>query len=270
MARPTGAGALGACGDIGAFSLQLEKNITSGEGGLVVTDDDALYLRAARYQDQGGQFVTSHGGGRGDELAEPFVGENLRMTEIAGAIAGVQLAKLDGAAGGDARQQGAAHPRGRRRRRRPRPAAPCPIPTATAARASRGSLPTADQRRALRQGAAARGHPVPRRCTAACPCTRRRRSSQKRTASGKGGPWNCAEHPTRRRLRAGHVPAHRGPGRPRRSSSPSAPLTPRPTARTSPRRSQRSRPTSFVSAQSVPQGVGLIECARSGASCVAR
>ena len=40
-----------------------------------------------RYQDQGGQFVTSYKGERGGELDEGFVGENLRMTEIAGAIA---------------------------------------------------------------------------------------------------------------------------------------------------------------------------------------
>ena len=85
--------ALGTLGDLGAFSLQLEKNITSGEGGLVTTEDERLYLRAARYQDQGGQFITSHGGGRGDD-SEPFVGENLRMTELAGAIATVQLGRL--------------------------------------------------------------------------------------------------------------------------------------------------------------------------------
>src|SRR5205085_2570320 len=44
---------------------------------------------------QGGHFITQHGRSRGDELGLPFVGENLRMTEIAGAIATVQLARLD-------------------------------------------------------------------------------------------------------------------------------------------------------------------------------
>jgi len=86
--------ALGTIGTLGAFSFQLEKNITSGEGGAVVSSDPDLALRAARYQDQGGQFVTGHGSSRGGELDEPFVGENLRMTEIAGAIAGVQLGRL--------------------------------------------------------------------------------------------------------------------------------------------------------------------------------
>src|SRR5439155_4223146 len=69
--------AVGTFGALGAFSLQQEKNITAGEGGLVVTDDETLYLRAARFQDQGGQFVTSYASARGDELTEPFTGENL-------------------------------------------------------------------------------------------------------------------------------------------------------------------------------------------------
>ena len=62
----------------------------------MVTRNADLHLRAARYTDQGGQFVTGRGGRRGGEVAEPFVGENLRMTELAGAIAGVQLTRLPG------------------------------------------------------------------------------------------------------------------------------------------------------------------------------
>lgn len=88
--------AAGTLGDMGCFSLQLEKNITAGEGGVLITGDATLHLRATRYTDQGGQFVTGHGGSRGGEVDEPFVGENLRMTEIAGAIAGVQLGRLPG------------------------------------------------------------------------------------------------------------------------------------------------------------------------------
>jgi 8-amino-3,8-dideoxy-alpha-D-manno-octulosonate transaminase len=84
----------GTMGAVGCFSLQLEKNITAGEGGVVTTNDEALYLRASRYQDQGGQFVTSYASSRGDELTEPFAAENLRMGELAGAVAGVQLGRL--------------------------------------------------------------------------------------------------------------------------------------------------------------------------------
>ena len=86
--------AAGSFGELGCFSLQLEKNITAGEGGVVTTNDERLYLRASRYQDQGGQFVTSYASTRGDELSEPFAGENLRMGELAGAVAGVQLGRL--------------------------------------------------------------------------------------------------------------------------------------------------------------------------------
>lgn len=86
--------AAGTLGDIGCYSLQLEKNITAGEGGVLVTSDPALHLRATRYTDQGGQFVTGRGGSRGGDVDEPFVGENLRMTELAGAIAGVQIGRL--------------------------------------------------------------------------------------------------------------------------------------------------------------------------------
>jgi 8-amino-3,8-dideoxy-alpha-D-manno-octulosonate transaminase len=99
---------LGTIGDAGAFSLQLDKNITTGEGGALVTDDWNAYDRAVRYQDQGGQFTISTGdvrehtspsaGIKGSPQAsgDPFIGANLRMTEVAGAIAGVQLGRLEG------------------------------------------------------------------------------------------------------------------------------------------------------------------------------
>jgi 8-amino-3,8-dideoxy-alpha-D-manno-octulosonate transaminase len=86
---------LGTIGDVGAFSMQLDKNITTGEGGVVVTRDERLALRAAAFQDQGGHFLTQHGAGR-DHAPEPFVGDNLRLTEVSGALARVQLARLDG------------------------------------------------------------------------------------------------------------------------------------------------------------------------------
>lgn len=86
---------LGTFGDVGAFSMQLDKNITTGEGGVVVTRDERLALRAAAFQDQGGHFLTQHGAGR-DHSPEPFVGDNLRLTELQGALARAQLVRLDG------------------------------------------------------------------------------------------------------------------------------------------------------------------------------
>ena len=87
---------LGSIGDMGAFSLQLEKNITTGEGGAVTTGSFELFDKAARYQDQGGQFTIQSGSVREHTSGPPIIGENLRMAEIAGALAGVQLRRLDG------------------------------------------------------------------------------------------------------------------------------------------------------------------------------
>jgi 8-amino-3,8-dideoxy-alpha-D-manno-octulosonate transaminase len=84
----------GTIGALGACSLQQTKNITTGEGGIVLTDDEDLYVRTARFHDQGGQFVTQYRGVRGPERGEPFMGDNLRMTEIGGAIGLVQLQRL--------------------------------------------------------------------------------------------------------------------------------------------------------------------------------
>jgi 8-amino-3,8-dideoxy-alpha-D-manno-octulosonate transaminase len=85
---------VGTIGELGACSLQATKNITTGEGGLLLTADEDLYVRAARYHDQGGQFVTQYRGSRGPARGEPFIGDNLRMTEIAGALGCVQLRRL--------------------------------------------------------------------------------------------------------------------------------------------------------------------------------
>jgi 8-amino-3,8-dideoxy-alpha-D-manno-octulosonate transaminase len=85
---------VGTIGDIGCFSFQLEKNITSGEGGILVTNQDETFRRAAIYSDQGGQFWTFHAGVRDNFGGQPVIGENLRMAEIPGAILSAQLAKL--------------------------------------------------------------------------------------------------------------------------------------------------------------------------------
>jgi 8-amino-3,8-dideoxy-alpha-D-manno-octulosonate transaminase len=87
--------AVGLWGDVGALSFQLSKNITSGEGGALITNDVDVFDRANKYQDQGGQFTLGIGGER-ERSGEPIIGENLRMSEIAGAILGVQVDRLSG------------------------------------------------------------------------------------------------------------------------------------------------------------------------------
>jgi 8-amino-3,8-dideoxy-alpha-D-manno-octulosonate transaminase len=195
--------ALGTFGALGAFSLQQEKNITAGEGGLVVTDDETLYLRATRYSDQGGQFVTSYASERGDELSQPFAGENLRMGELAGAIAGVQLQRLPvilGALRTNKRRilDAVDAYDGLVRRR-------LPDPDGDGASSITWFLPEA--RLAKRFAAAVRAEGVP--------CAQMYRGRPvyltpsllaRRTATDRGGPWACAEHPTDRTYYEGLCP----------------------------------------------------------------
>jgi dTDP-4-amino-4,6-dideoxygalactose transaminase len=195
--------ALGTLGAIGAYSFQLEKNVTSGEGGAVVTADEGLALRSARYQDQGGQFVTAHGGSRGGELDAPFVGENLRMTELAGAIAGAQLAKLPrvlaAMRSNKARVLDAVGEiEGFRRRR-------VHDPEGDGGSSITWFLPSAPAARDFVAAVVAEGVPAAQvydgRPVYATPSI-----LERRTASGKGGPWNCAEHPSAIEYRMGMCP----------------------------------------------------------------
>ncbi|MFK7694579.1 DegT/DnrJ/EryC1/StrS family aminotransferase [Paenibacillus sp. HJGM_3] len=87
----------GTFGEIGAFSFQMQKIVTSGEGGAIATRDFRLFERAVRYHDQGsfrdkGRYVTE---GSGLSVGEAFVGQNFRMTEMAGAVMLEQWEKRD-------------------------------------------------------------------------------------------------------------------------------------------------------------------------------
>ena len=84
---------IGTWGHLGAFSLQFSKIITSGEGGVVTSDNPDLYERAVRYHDQGSYRAKTRFPGLTPHLDE-FVGENFRMPELTGAVAVQQLAKL--------------------------------------------------------------------------------------------------------------------------------------------------------------------------------
>lgn len=83
---------VGTFGDMGIFSLQLNKNMTSGEGGLIITNNEKLYYRAFSGHDMG--LIRING-----RLAkpEPYAiawGQGRRMTELCGAVASVQIKKL--------------------------------------------------------------------------------------------------------------------------------------------------------------------------------
>ncbi|GAG39613.1 unnamed protein product, partial [marine sediment metagenome] len=82
---------LGSIGDIGAFSLNIYKTITTGDGGVVVTDDDNLYERAFGFHDQGHKPYRM-----GLEIGHrSLIGMNLRINELTGAVALAQLRKTD-------------------------------------------------------------------------------------------------------------------------------------------------------------------------------
>ncbi len=82
---------LGSIGDVGAFSLNINKTITCGDGGLVVSNNSRFYERAFGFHDQG-----HHPLRLGVEIGKrSLIGINLRMNELTGAFALGQLKKLD-------------------------------------------------------------------------------------------------------------------------------------------------------------------------------
>jgi dTDP-4-amino-4,6-dideoxygalactose transaminase len=82
---------LGSIGEIGAFSLNIFKTVTAGDGGVVTTDDEILYKLAFGYHDQGHSPLRA-----GVEVGERSqLGTNFRMNELTGAVALAQLRKMD-------------------------------------------------------------------------------------------------------------------------------------------------------------------------------
>ena len=88
-----GGQSVGTFGDMGIFSFQMNKNMSSGEGGCVVTNDPQLYRRAFACHDVGyardenGRLVF-------DDPTMCLWGRGCRMDELRAAILRVQLRKL--------------------------------------------------------------------------------------------------------------------------------------------------------------------------------
>ncbi len=87
LARTNGS-YVGTLGTVGAFSLQQGKHITTGEGGIVVTNDDAIARRVYH-------FINKAWGYGDPNPDHTFIALNYRMSELCGAVAAAQLEKLE-------------------------------------------------------------------------------------------------------------------------------------------------------------------------------
>lgn len=81
----------GTFADIGVYSFQQNKQLTSGEGGLLITNNKAFYQIARNYQDMGSVRDVYPSW----ENEQAIIGDNYRMNNIQAAILNAQLQKLD-------------------------------------------------------------------------------------------------------------------------------------------------------------------------------
>jgi dTDP-4-amino-4,6-dideoxygalactose transaminase len=88
----------GGLGDAGVFSFHPRKSITTGEGGMLTTNDSALAAVADQLRNHGAAVSEEqrHLGPKPYLLPEfNLLGFNYRMTDLQGAVGVVQLRKLD-------------------------------------------------------------------------------------------------------------------------------------------------------------------------------
>lgn len=78
---------IGSFGRAGIFSFFLNKQITTGEGGMIVTDDDTFANACRAYRNQGREGMAW--------LAHQRVGYNYRLSEIQAALGVAQMDRLD-------------------------------------------------------------------------------------------------------------------------------------------------------------------------------
>ena len=81
---------VGTYGKTGCFSFQASKNLNSGEGGAILTDDEALVETCYRFHNNSrGRRNT------GDDFSYRSIGANLRMTEFQAALLTAQMTRLE-------------------------------------------------------------------------------------------------------------------------------------------------------------------------------
>ncbi len=83
---------LGTYGDIGTFSFDFAKTMTTGEGGMLVFKDEGLFKKAAAWHDHGHENNPNLPRWEDSRSSSGF---NYRMNELQGAVGIAQLKKLD-------------------------------------------------------------------------------------------------------------------------------------------------------------------------------
>jgi perosamine synthetase len=87
--------AVGAFGRVAVFGFYPNKQITTGEGGMIVTDDDALADLCRSMRNQGRSVAPSNGADIGSWLTHDRLGFNYRLSELHAALGIVQMRRLD-------------------------------------------------------------------------------------------------------------------------------------------------------------------------------
>lgn len=83
---------LGTLGDASITSFDFGKVLTTGEGGMIVTDNESIFRKAREYSDHGHELNPAFPRG---EDTRSMSGVNFKMTELQGAIGLAQLKKMD-------------------------------------------------------------------------------------------------------------------------------------------------------------------------------
>jgi len=81
---------VGTYGKAGCFSFQASKNLTSGEGGAILTDDEELYERCYTFHNNGSGLKAPSG-----NFAYSGTGDNRRMVEMEAALLLQQMTRLE-------------------------------------------------------------------------------------------------------------------------------------------------------------------------------
>ncbi|MFP4621417.1 MAG: DegT/DnrJ/EryC1/StrS family aminotransferase [Bacteroidales bacterium] len=88
----------GLFGDAGVLSFHPRKSITTGEGGMIITNHKSIALMARSLRDHGSNITdyARHTGGKSFQMSEyPILGYNMRMTDLQGAMGIAQMEKLE-------------------------------------------------------------------------------------------------------------------------------------------------------------------------------